>query len=235
MKNKKDIQFFSVEQKMADVVIQNYKLIQLAARFGIKLGFGDKSVREVCQSHNVCPDFFVLVCNVYTYQNFLPDAKSIANVDINSLLLYLKTSHNYYLNNKLKHIEDCLNILYKDSDKKYAILIDKFFKDYKQEVKNHFDFEEQVVFPYIDTVIHKQKQAGFCIMQFEDNHTNIEDKLSDLKNILIKYFPDSNYSEERMDILHDLFSLEEDLQKHTLIENKILVPYVLKKESDYEQ
>lgn len=38
---------------MRDLVKDNSVLILVMGRFGISLGFGDKSVRDVCRIHNV--------------------------------------------------------------------------------------------------------------------------------------------------------------------------------------
>ena len=39
--------------KMRDLVKDNSVLILVMGRFGISLGFGDKSVRDVCNLHHV--------------------------------------------------------------------------------------------------------------------------------------------------------------------------------------
>ena len=39
--------------KMRDLVKDNSVLILVMGRFGISLGFGDKSVRDVCRMQNV--------------------------------------------------------------------------------------------------------------------------------------------------------------------------------------
>ncbi len=39
--------------KMGDLICENYALLQVMSRFGISLGFGDKSVQEVCDMNQV--------------------------------------------------------------------------------------------------------------------------------------------------------------------------------------
>ncbi|MEJ2594881.1 MAG: hemerythrin domain-containing protein, partial [bacterium] len=53
-----------------------------------------------------------------------------------------------------------------------------------------------------------------------------EDKLYDLKNILIKYVPTGRTDANSYKILHELFLLESDLNDHSRIEDLILVPKV---------
>ena len=111
-------------------------------------------------------------------------------------------------------------------------MLQRFFDVYKDEVINHFDYEENVVFPYIQNLPKHKNDKSYSIDQFEKNHSNIEDKLSDLINILIKYIPENVAQQERIDALADIFILVADLNKHTLIENKILIPYVVKIEQN---
>ena len=60
------------------------------------------------------------------------------------------------------------------------------------------------------------------------------EKLNDLKNIIIKYLPEEYSSPLRFEILKDIYDIEKDLQKHSLIENRLLVSLVQKIEKSYE-
>ena len=116
-------------------------------------------------------------------------------------------------------------------------LID-FFKQYIQEVEQHIGYEDKVVFPYI-LQLHKALIENtrpsfpehYSIDEFEKRHDNIEEKLSDLKNLLIKYFPPANDRYPRIHLLNELISLEEDLSNHGRIEDQILIPIVRQMET----
>ena len=101
-------------------------------------------------------------------------------------------------------------------------------------MENHFEYEEQTVFPYILGLAEGERSGGYQIEIFEENHTNIEDKLNDLKNILIKYFPGKSSLEERIHLLFNIFDMEVDIDKHTLLEDLVLVPKVRNIERHYE-
>ena len=49
----------------------------------------------------------------------------------------------------------------------------------------------------------------------------------------MKYLQGDALSEMRIRVLFGIFSLEEDLSKHSLIEDKILIPLVKKLEQQY--
>lgn len=223
--DKNKYMLFSGTTKMADVILTDYRLLTLLPRFDIRLGFSEKTVAEVCEKEKVNEHFFLMVCNIHTFDGYCPDSTELTDVDIESMLEYLKKSHDYYLFNRITSIEHKLATMAGCCEGNHHKIISKFFAEYKQEVVKHFKYEEEDVFPNIRALI-KGDKIDFHIDQYEENHDNIDDKLSDLKNIIIKYLPEDCSTEDRNDILLDIFTFEEDLTKHTRIENKILIPYV---------
>ena len=107
-----------------------------------------------------------------------------------------------------------------------------YLHTYRREVDNHFDYEERTVFPYVQALLEKRRVDGYNILCFEDNHSDIDGKLCDLKNIIIKYLPENCSAKLRYEVLSDIFRFEEDLSRHTVIENQILIPLVEKLEKN---
>jgi regulator of cell morphogenesis and NO signaling len=64
------------------------------------------------------------------------------------------------------------------------------------------------------------------IRNFEKEHNEIKDKLNDLMQIIFKYLPENIPQGDSISVVFDIFQLSSDLNKHSLIEEKILVPYV---------
>lgn len=226
---------FSSSMKMSDIILDNYALLTVLPRFGINLGFGEQSIGEVCRRRGVNEQFFLLVCNVSTFEEYLPDEQGIAELDATALINYLQSSHLYYMNEKIRSIERQLESMGGSCSDAHNHIINSFFGEYKNEIINHFRYEEQEVFPYVRALLSGDAHGDFHIDQYEQNHSNIEDKLSDLKNIIIKYLPESCSSELRNRVLFEIFLFEQDLVKHSLIEDKILVPFVSQLEKSYEQ
>ena len=73
---------------------------------------------------------------------------------------------------------------------------------------------------------------GYNRANFEESHTNVSEKFNDLKNIIIKYLPDSYTSEIRATVLREIFRIESDLRKHATVENRLLIPLVAKLEGE---
>lgn len=217
---------FSGKMKLADVLFANYKLLLVLNRFNIHLGFGEKSVDEVCRAQEIPTPLFLMVCNVYTYGDYLPETWELQSLDVNSLLRYLQTSHYYYKGKCLPGIQGKLDALVERVNNRPAQILRRFYSGYQAEVLNHFEYEETTAFPYINALLGGYASKAYSIGQFEKNHSNIEEKLNDLKNILIKYLPDTGEQEMLSELLFDLFELEDDFRKHTLMEDKVLVPLV---------
>ena len=49
----KRLKLYEAHDKMIDLISDNYSVLQGLSAFGIRLGFGDKTVSEVCQEQNV--------------------------------------------------------------------------------------------------------------------------------------------------------------------------------------
>lgn len=218
--------FFTENTKMAELVISNPTLMLTLSRFGIELGFGDQNVKEVCEKANVSPSFFLLICNLYSNPEFIPSKDDIKSVDANAILSYLSESHKYYLKERLPHIEYHLKRIVEACPERFGNTINRFFNEYKDEVESHFKYEEEVVFHYIKSLCNNTIEPNFSISEFKSNHSNIEDKLNDLMNILIKYLPANIFPKERIEISLDIMEVTSDLSCHTLVEERVLVPFV---------
>jgi regulator of cell morphogenesis and NO signaling len=225
--------------KMAEIIHVNYHLLPIIARFGISLGFGDKSVRQVCSDYSIDEDFFLEIVNSFHNQHYFPK-KHLQGFSVNLIVDYLHKSHNYYLNTKIPQLEqllDQLNQLNATFHLETLQLINKFFLEYKTELSAHIKREEDNIYPYVFAVenayLLKKTNPELLVLirtcsidDYESEHDNVEDKLFDLKNIIIKYVPLPVENNLNQAILMELFRLESDLRDHARIEDKVLVPKV---------
>mgnify|MGYP002624752583 FL=1 len=218
--------FYSEKSKLYEMIADNPKLLPLLPRFGIQLGFGDRSVAEVCHANGVDTKLFLLICNIYIDPEVAIHTKDLESVDMDGLLPYLLASHRFYLDERFPHIEQHLCHIIDAGGKKYGNMLRHFYTEYKQEVEKHFDYEEKVVFPYIEALRKGLTPTDFSINQFRVNHSNIEDTLEDMMNILIKYLPGDILPKERIEISTDIIELSADLISHSLVEDQILIPFV---------
>lgn len=217
---------FSSDSRLSDLVIAHPSLLAMLTRLGISLGFGDRSIADVCESSGVDAEFFLLICNVYTFNNYVPSTATILGTDMRDLVPYLEKSHQYYVDKRLPHIERHLDAIAKELEGRIGQVFLSFFKEYKNEVEAHFAHEERDVFPHIRALMSGQRDKTYSIGEFIHTHSDIEGKLDDLLNIVFKYLPPQVDDDNVLDVVYDILRLSEDLKKHTFIEEKIMVPLV---------
>ena len=217
---------FSENTKMADVIITNCRLLYVLPYFGINLGFGEKTVKQVCNDKNISLPLLLLICNIYTFDEYVPNREDLKQIPIEGVITYLQNTHKDYLEVRMPQIINDIHNLVNICRLKNGDFLDSFCEKYKQEVIAHFKYEEEIVFPYIIQLLHGVRENRYKIKEYESNHSDIDASLNDLKNIIIKFLPQDCTIEKCRDILQNLFMFEHDLSKHTLLEDKILISLV---------
>lgn len=223
---------------MAEVIHMNYHTLSILNRFGIVLGFGDKTIEEVCAEKKVDVNFFLEILNAFVDKEYFPK-KHLQTFSVVLITDYLQKTHQYYHQVKVPEIESLINEMVDTcyTQKENLVLLKKFFNDYKQELLNHTEREEEVVYPYtlsvekafnsnqIDSSI-VDLMNTYSIDIFKTEHDDIEEKLYDLKNIIIKYLPQPKDIRLCNKLIQELFILEQDINDHSIIEDKVLVPKI---------
>jgi len=227
--------------KMAELIHSNYLLIPVVNRFGIRLGFGEKTVRRVCKEYRIDPEFFLAIVNTFSIEGYFPQ-KTLQTFNVLVILKYLRKTHSYYMETQIPIIENLIDALLKAYAKRNRNLIHvkRFFDEYKKELFAHLKREETTTFPYIEDVYrrlnHRQSHPkarvlrSYSMKVYEKEHDNVDDKLYDLKNILIKYISGEFDEAICNAIIFELFRLERDIEDHTRIEENILRPLVTEME-----
>lgn len=227
---------FDENMKLAELVASDYRLLSILSRLGIQLGFGETSVGNMCRRHNLSADLFLLICRIYSSDgDYTPETDLLATTDLEDITSYLHRSHLYYSETVIPRLGEKIELMMNSCGAIHRKILKTFYSDYCSEVANHFEYEEKTVFPYIRNLIsgHRDESHGYDIAKFRDNHSDIDAKLDDLKSIIIKYLPeDCCPAEIRNEVLFEIFRFEEDLSKHTDIENHVLIPLVKKLETD---
>ena len=98
--------------------------------------------------------------------------------------------------------------------------------------KYHMDYEDMNVFTYVENLMAGRETGGFRISQFARRHDQIDATLTELKNIIIKYYPAKGNNHLLNAVLFDIFSCEQDLASHCRVEDYLFVPAVLRLEKE---
>ena len=226
---------YSPTDKMSDIICDNYSLLQVMSRFGLPLGFGDYSVEEVCKSSQVDCNTFLAVAN-FINKGHSRSSFPQTDISVETLMIYLKNAHHYFLDFQLPTIRrKLLEAIDCSTDNEITFLILKFFDVYVQEVRNHMNYEDQYVFTYVDNLLKGQKDENYNIKMFVSHHDHIDEKLTELKNSIIKYYPDSKKAYMMNAVLFDIFNCEKDLVSHNAVEDHLFVPAVLQLEEEVKK
>lgn len=156
----------SPSTKLSDVLETDYSLLNVLLRLGIRLGFGECTVEEACRNTGIDTDSFLLIASVYMGDfHYLEENRNTARSALD-LVKYLRASHSYYMDILLKHLESLIENLLQPCTKMQRESIMRFVSEYKEEVKNHFDYEEDIVFPYVQSVTEGKAGGEYSISKF---------------------------------------------------------------------
>jgi regulator of cell morphogenesis and NO signaling len=218
--------------KMADLIFENPYLLLLLEHFGLDLVMHDKTVRQLCRENGINEKVFITFANLYN--GYSPSAADVFDFEhIETIIGFLRKSHYYFKFDKYPEIQGYIRKLFENNPSAEIRMIEKFFDDYFMEVSEHLDYEEGIAFPYFRSLLSSngsspaKKGTKFSGTEYLEHHTDIESKLTDLKNLLLRHVSLESDPVNRRKLLFSLIELEYVLSIHSLIEETILIPLVI--------
>ncbi len=211
--------------KICDLMAHEEDAIQIISRFGLEMGVGEQTIAQVCEAHDVHTPTFLAVVNYKVFhQKALPD-----DIDIPTLQRYLQNAHNYFLNFRLPRLRRALieAIIPADPTTKIPGLILRCYDEFVEEIRTHIEHENAGLFE-----------------EHEHDDERITGKLTEIKNLIIKYYPGASSRQSGEDrvrsaeegtityllisVMSDLWHTEHDFADHCAIEDDILRPALTK-------
>ena len=198
--------------------------IQIISRFGLEMGVGDQTIEQVCLAHDVhTPTFLSIVNYKVFHQRAIPE-----DIDVPTLQRYLRNAHTYFLDFRLPRLRNALveAIMPADPSTKIPGLILRCFDEFVDEIRTHIEHENKGLFD-----------------EHEHDDQRITDKLTEIKNLIIKYYPSEENHQSSIinhqssitylliSVMSDLWHTEQDFADHCAIEDDILRPALTKQES----
>ncbi len=224
---------YEADDKMISIIKDNYNVLQSLGSFGINFGFGDKTVRETCQDNGVDTYTFLAVVNftINGYSDFDDDSQ----LSVPTLMHYLEASHVYYLDFQLPMIRRQLEESINETEGLGGLIL-KFYDEYARDIKKHMMYEEKSLFPYVESLLEGKTVGDYDIETFSKHHYQTDKKLTELKNVIIKYIPgDRNSNNKLTATLYGIYNNEAWLRLHTMVEDKIFVPAIRRLEQRSKQ
>lgn len=201
--------------KICDLMSHEEDAIQIISRFGLEMGVGEQTIEQVCASHEVhTPTFLAIVNYKVFHQRVLPD-----DIDIHTLQRYLHNAHTYFLDFRLPRLRRSLieAIIPADPTTKIPGLILRCYDEFVDEIRTHIEHENAGLYE-----------------EHEHDDERITSKLTEIKNLIIKYYPTKPTSTEGtvtytlISVMSDLWHTEHDFADHCAIEDDILRPALTK-------
>lgn len=201
--------------KICDLMAHEEDAIQIISRFGLEMGVGEQTIAQVCEAHDVhTPTFLAIVNYKVFHQKALPD-----DIDLPTLQRYLQNAHNYFLNFRLPRLRRALieAIIPADPTTKIPGLILRCYDEFVDEIRTHIEHENAGLYE-----------------EHEHDDERITGKLTEIKNLIIKYYPTQQTSMEGtvtytlISVMSDLWHTEHDFADHCAIEDDILRPAMIK-------
>ena len=218
------MKLYEADDKMIDLISDNYSMLQGLSAFGIRLGFGDKTVNEVCREQDVDCYTFLTVVN-FLINGYTPK-ETDDKISVKTLLGYLRASHRYFLDFQLPSIRTKLEASLCEGDG-LAILILRLYDEYAHDIRLHMKYEEKTLFPYVEALLRGEQKPDYNVEIFSKHHSDTTGKFQELKNIIIKYLPHNGLANNQLTAtLYDIYNNEDWLQNHSNVEEVLFVPAI---------
>lgn len=218
------MKLYEADDKMIDLISDNYSMLQGLGAFGIRLGFGDKTVQEVCEAQNVDCYTFLAVVN-FIINGYVPK-ETDDRISVQTLLGYLRASHKFFMDFQLPSIREKLGDTLSLEDS-LANMIMQLYDDYACDIQKHMRYEEKTLFPYVEALLRGEQTSKYNVETFSKHHGVITGKFQELKGIIIKYLPHDSLSNNKLTTtLYDIYNNEEWLSNHSNIEDQLFVPAI---------
>ncbi len=207
---------YKASHKMCDLIAHEEDAIQIISRFGLEMGVGEQTIEQVCEAYHVhTPTFLAIVNYKVFHKQVIPN-----DIDIPTLQRYLSNAHSYFLEFRLPRLRRALieAIIPADPTTKIPGLILRCYDEFVEEIRTHIAHENEGLFD-----------------EHEHDDQRITDKLTEIKNLIIKYYPGANLQSPitnhqspitylLISVMSDLWHTEQDFADHCAIEDDILRP-----------
>ena len=146
--------FIKPEMKLSDIINNNPAIMLMLEHLDLGARDYEQNVSQICADTEIRVELFVSICNLYNGFTNTKISEYLVE-DIPVLVKVLRNSHKYYLEDKYPEILKYIELINKSTHTKETELVEIFFKDYFDEVKEHLNYEEKIAFPYICNLLDK--------------------------------------------------------------------------------
>ncbi len=215
-------------KELHELIEQNHRLLLLMDHFDTGFCVADMTIADLCREKGLNAEMFASFCNIYNgdiSKLYVPKSKE----DIELIITFLENTHRYYISDMYPAIKFFISELSKINPGNDVRMLEMFFESYFSEVKKHLEYEQEKLFPSIRALCNGDiSKEEYQKKSKKLKHTDIEVKLSDLKNLLLKHIKLIDKEGMKRKLLAALLEFQYDLNIHSLIEDEILTKNIIK-------
>ena len=219
----KSERFLSPSMKMADLINSEPGLLNVVNHCGMTLGFGEDTVEECCVRRGRDPFTFLTLCRLVLFNGYVISEAEFGRVKIDEVTDYLRSCHDTYKDSWLPVLEEGIGKVLSCRPEAQRKVISEFCGKFRDELKHHFEVEEQKIFPSLYEI---GRRGRGTLKLFSEEHGNIGENIQDLINLLHKYIPYGTSDPDVIVLLSHLYSMKRALAVHSRIEDILNQPLV---------
>ena len=225
------------EKTIADIVTADIRTASIFKRHGIDFCCGGgKILSDVCKEKKIRVS---KITNEIQKLNSIKKEKNYNKMSVNALIKHIIETHHKYVKEKIPTIKDFAKKVSKVHGKNYpeTNLIYHLFLKLSDELLDHMNKEEEILFPKIKILVDKtySKSVFFSygtisnpIKMMEMEHESAKKVLKEIEELSNKYNSPPSACNTYKALYNSLKEFQDDLHIHIHLENNILFPKVMK-------
>ncbi len=222
---------------IGEMVVADYRKAEVFRKFGLDYCCGGKkSLEETCLKKGLDPQVVQLELDAVDSQ--MSDVQhDFDNCALDTLTTHIVAKHHQY-------VLDTLPILYELTAKVARVHGDRhpelveiaqYFNAVAQELSQHMQKEEGILFPYINKMVAAHRDSAPMpmpvfgsienpIRMMEAEHESAGGAMEEIRRLSDAFTPPADACTSYQVLFAKLFEFEQDLHQHVHLENNILFP-----------
>ncbi len=231
------------EKTVGQIVAEDYRTAQVFRSFGLDFCCGgNKTVEEACEPKGVnAQDVHTALAGL---GNEGSEQHNYNEWSLDFLTDYIVNNHHQFVRSKIPEIEFYADKVARVHGERHPELLEirEIFMKLKEELLEHQDKEEEILFPYVKKLVRAEQEeksikndpdfgsAADPVAMMEAEHEEAGEMMEAIQNLSDDFTPPEDACASYRVLFQSLEGFQIDLHKHVHLENNILFPKALEME-----
>lgn len=234
-----------LNEKVGEIVASDYRKASIFRKYGIDFCCGGgKDIATVCKEKDLDPGQLINELENELWE-INDDPGKFMGTPLDELVEHIVNNHHVFVkqtgNDLLQYLDKVVRVHgVNDPELKF---IQSHFVDLLNELTNHMQKEEMVLFPYIRQMVRSYSEdipletpmfgsVKYPINAMEVEHTDAGDLLTEIRMLTRDYTPPAHACKTYEVAFRLLEDFEKDLHMHVHLENNVLFPRAIEMENE---